>query len=379
MKMKPRLLLLIIFVGIANLTFKVDATVSAKHSLAQQCEANTNIRSIAFSPDNQYVLASWNLGESRLWDIKTGKVAKTWIQSSDSHAIHSVGFSQDGKSAFTAAATNVVIWDVASGNKQQILNLNAEFIDGIDATFVDDGRQIITGEIDGARLWDVSTGNLVYFFPGSIDRGLGERLQISSDGNYLLLNDDEPGKGQNLWNVKTRTIIHTFEYPTEEDFAPDNKTLIVSDSNDELYLFNIPTNKKLKTFPTSTNLGEMVFSPDGKYFLAAHGLRDIELWDVKKSVRLHTFDLLYVRYTFFPDSQRVLVLYSSSQAEQMLRFVVWDVPSNQTIREWSIPLSYGALRGIISNHGKYLWIVADNTIQLLNAQTGELIRHFCVE
>jgi len=253
--MKPGSLLLIAFVSIANLTFNANTLISAKRPPAQQCEAMATIRGFALSPDNQYMLASWNPGEANLWDIKTGNVVRTWTQPSDSHAIHSVGFSPNGKFAFTAAATNVVVWDVATGSKQQILNLNAEFIDGVDATFVDDGRQIITGEIDGAKLWDVSTGNLVYFFPGVIDRGLGERLQISPDGNYLLLDDDEPGKGQNLWNVKTRTIIHTFEYPAEEDFAPDNKTLLVSHLTDshvpegEMYLFDMAKSKKLKTFP----------------------------------------------------------------------------------------------------------------------------------
>ncbi len=42
------------------------------------CEANTYILSIAFSPDDEYVLATWNIGEARMWDARTGLLLRTF-------------------------------------------------------------------------------------------------------------------------------------------------------------------------------------------------------------------------------------------------------------------------------------------------------------
>src|SRR6185369_14272434 len=38
------------------------------------CHAKLGIRSVAFSPDSQLALASWSLGQARLWNIKTGNL-----------------------------------------------------------------------------------------------------------------------------------------------------------------------------------------------------------------------------------------------------------------------------------------------------------------
>ncbi len=376
-------IMIVLFIGSVERSIRADASEFTIDVVAQGCEANTSIRGIAFSPDNQYVLTSWNLGESRLWDIKTGKAVKTWTQPPEQHAIDSVGFSPDGKSALTATDTNVTIWDVATGNKQQTLNLTADNRDGVDAIFAADGKQVITGESDGARVWDSSTGNLIYFFPGRVDREHGKRLQVSSDGTYLVLEDAKPGVGVNLWNIPTRTKIRTFKFPADGAFAPDSKSLMVSNyangQKDELYLLDISANQKLKDFPISTSLIKIVFSPDGRYFLGGHDVYDVELWDIRRTLRLHSFDFVpFLSYTFYPDSQWVLVLYTSSEDNQTLRMVVWDIPSNRTAREWSIPLGqFAATRSSLSNNGRYLGVAAGNTVRLIDAHTGEQIRQLC--
>ena len=296
------MIMAVILIGGINRRIKAVAQASATNTTAtQSCQANATIWSIALSPDNQYVLASWNGGESRLWDIKTGKVVRIWPQNGDE--VTSVGFSPDGKSAFTASRGGVVIWDVGTGDKLKVFNLTADNIDGVDAAFVENGKQILIVESVNARLWDIATGNMVHFFQGFVDHEHGESFQISPDGNYMLLNDYDnvPSKGQNLWNIQMGELIHTFEYPTEEDFAPDGKSLIVSATDDaqkdELYLFDIATNKRLKTFPISTGLGAMFISPNGKYFVAARA-NDVELWDVARAVQLHTFHFVpYLSYT----------------------------------------------------------------------------------
>ena len=349
------------------------------------CEANGTINSITFSPDNHYILTSWNDGEARVWDIKTGKVVKILAQAPVDVAISSVGFSPDDKIAFTANRNNVVIWDVATWTERQVLNLTSDGSEGVEATFINGGQQIFTGEIDGARLWDVSTGKLLYYFPGEIDRGNGQHFQHSPDGSYLFLKDQYPATQTSLWNVQTRSRIRTFDDPRAA-FSPDNKSLIASDYNVdqqvETYQLDIPTNKIVKILPQL--LGEVVtYSPDGKYLVTGqdspYSVSELDLWDAQSIVQLHTFysaspDVV----TFSPDSKRLLFELSDDDF-QTAKIAGWDIPAKQTIGPWSYVLGPNGIPEALyySNDGQYVLIAAGNTLRLLNPRTGEQIRQFC--
>jgi len=74
-----------------------------------------NIVSVAFSPDNQYLLSgSWD-GTMRLWDIKSGKVKKIFH---DGIGVGSVAFSKSMHHVYSIHSTGVIkIWDISTGKE----------------------------------------------------------------------------------------------------------------------------------------------------------------------------------------------------------------------------------------------------------------------
>lgn len=88
-------------------------------------------------------------------------------------------------------------------------------------------------------------------------------------------------------------------------FSPDGKYILASD-NKILMMWDISSEKAIKTFNSSTRL--IVFSPDGRYFLTIHGY-EIVLWDITSDSSLRTFKV-YDNHIWFaafsPDGKYVL-------------------------------------------------------------------------
>ncbi len=74
-----------------------------------------NIVSVAFSPDNQYLLSgSWD-GTMRLWDIKSGKVKKIFY---NDVGVGTVAFSKDMRHLYTTGFGGTIkIWDIINGKE----------------------------------------------------------------------------------------------------------------------------------------------------------------------------------------------------------------------------------------------------------------------
>src|SRR4051812_3267530 len=57
------------------------------------CTSQAYVYSVAVSHDDQWVLASLNLGEVRLWNIETGEVIRTFQHGKEGDLITNVAFS----------------------------------------------------------------------------------------------------------------------------------------------------------------------------------------------------------------------------------------------------------------------------------------------
>ncbi len=295
-------------------------------------------------------------------------------------------FSPDGKLILIATSEQLVLWNRSTGVKMKTFRIGDQTATQIAAMFLPDGKHVLTGQADGARLWDVQTGSVIRAFPGTVDLANGDKIQLSADGSYLLVNDvDESYAGEvNLWAVQTGEKLFTFRYPVDLSFTPDSKKLLVlqTDTNagtNEQYLWNIETHEKVRSFPTTLPISNAVFSPDGKYFLAQYASTSIELWDTENAVKLHTFEFdhyLSGPYGFFPDSRRALITDQLSDGKNVV-LVVWDVFSNHELKTFATP--YVELnQTVFSQDGKYLLFSdPEPIVGLLDMESGKQVRKFC--
>jgi len=129
---------------------------------------------------------------------------------SHARAIRNVGFSPDGRTAFTASLDNTVrLWDVATG--QPIGEPLVHRLQPNVVVFTADCTRVLTGDEAGvAQFWDAATGSRSG--PAMLHGGPVRGLAISSDGRTILatsgttagtyeLRHWDAATGQSLWRM----------------------------------------------------------------------------------------------------------------------------------------------------------------------------------
>lgn len=139
-------------------------------------EQSGNVLSFAFTPDSKHFLAA-SYYDLKYWDPGTGEVVRKF-PGEDSHVVHSVEVSFDGKFALSGDNSGMVkLWDIQSGKLLKIFSGHMGIVNSV--AFSPDGKSALSGSDDGTtRLWDIATGK--------------ERAQLISftDGEWVIMTSE---------------------------------------------------------------------------------------------------------------------------------------------------------------------------------------------
>ncbi len=151
----------------------------------------------------------------------------------ENNAIHSVAFSNDGKTIFTSNKNTIKVWSL-SGKKLQTFTGHSSY----NVVFSPDGKMIASGSSDGTiKLWNID----------------GRELQtFTGHSSYV------------------RCVV----------FSPDGK-MIASVSNDNIIKLWSLDGRELQTFTGhSSSVHSVVFSPDGKMIASGSSDNTAKLWKI---------------------------------------------------------------------------------------------------
>ena len=328
-----------------------------------------------FSTDGRFILGAADVfrtpaGYSWAWNVMTRTVVKpSWLLP-DERSL-AVGYSPEGKIAFTTSFTEVVrAWDLKNGQPVGEPLRHPFRVWSVDISA--DGGIVVTGGADKvARIWDRTGGTA----PVKLDQsGAVFAVAISPDGRHLLT-----GSGDNnarLWNVQSRTQTHrpfmNNYVPYRVAFGAERTVLTKSRdgtrvwelargpeskesqrpvpeyrrtksrdgrtvSNDRVYLdltvevFDANGKPIGKPFrhPDRPILGGMggTISPDGKTLLTVHSAGNAYIWDVddgklrfSSPISTETKDI-----AFLDDGKAITV-----QSDRDGSVVIWDVKTGKS-------------------------------------------------
>ena len=169
------------------------------------------VSSVAFSPDGGYALSgSWG-STITLWDVATGREARTFAGHKE--RVNSIAFSSDGSQIISAARDNTIkLWNVATGREIKAFKGH---IGEINSTkFSKDVQRFVSGGSDGTiRLWDGNTGMEIVKFVSLKD---GEWIVITPEGYY-----NSSRRGHEYLNVRRGNKVYGIDQFYDVFYRPD--------------------------------------------------------------------------------------------------------------------------------------------------------------
>ncbi len=283
------------------------------------------ITTIAFSPDERWVLTKGSQDPAKLWDLTTGRLLQVFhactgalaaelsrdgklvlVYSSHHKSFAACLFraasagsalpfsglperfpgnsvarvSPDGRYLMTTSGKTARLWSTLDGD--ELWSTDDHEIAVTMLAFSPDSSYAMTGGIynESARLWDVKTGR-------QLRRFLGRSFVFDPKGGHLLTMSDDASRlwnietGQEVWRVKARQ--------TSAGFTPDaTRVLTISgdwsmeqDHDNLARLRDVRNGRLLQRFGGHTKqISSVVFSPDGHLLFCGVDDGTGILWDL---------------------------------------------------------------------------------------------------
>jgi len=242
----------------------------------------------------------------------------------------SVDFSPDGKMLSGTCYRNTApVWDVSSG--RLLFSLMKSPSHEVAVSFSPDGKVIATGEYSGKiRLYGSTTGELIRTF-NTLPSAVWE-LDFSPSGDKLTSASFYSGmhlwdiaNSEPLWNYGEKDMLRVLSV----DYHPTGETIAYGTLSDGVMLVDAKTGQLIKHLPITAPMGDVAFSPDGRWLAAGSDDNKIRLWrtadyELVKTLEGHAH---YVNgVAFSPDGS---LLVSGSHDKKV---GIWDVQSGQLVK-----------------------------------------------
>jgi WD40 repeat protein/serine/threonine protein kinase len=284
---------------------------------ALTCEHDSEVWSVAYSPDGHTLASATWTGHAQLRDAATGALLRSLSQAQDALNIFHLAFSPDGKSIAGAGQTLdrtalVTVWETATGRKagDEIRERGVPFVVTYDPSgqyLVREGpghsvqvRSSRDGRVEGLvgrhqrQIWCMA------FSPD------GKRLATASNDDTVQVwpwDAEHPGRAREPELVLTAPVRG---WGSRVAFSADGAWLATGGLEHTVKIWNVQTGKEAETLRGhSGDVWSVAFSRDGRWLASAGEDTTIRIWDARSWKPLHKLrghEGFVVSLAFSPDS-----------------------------------------------------------------------------
>lgn len=359
-----------------------------------------DVNTLDFSTDGKFLAIGYDEGFVRIWDLVDGEqiydpgddIEKDrLLRTLGRHnvtGIDSIKFSPDGRYLLSGGyisrhamrdnnyvlreeddridATEVILWDVSSGQRLQSHYLKYNLGSTVD--FSADGTSYAAsfkdrnpGNTTTINIWSTETGEVLNSITTS--DYMAQSLAFTPDGNYLVAS--YLGRPRIVfWNLETMEaarIVKTHDTIKDLDFSNEGNVFAgITDDDGHVIIWDTKTGSILRTF---TNLegsfANMDMSPDGEYVAGIRNNRMV-VWNVSSGEKILEISSLpkvdsprFAGLQFSPDTQYLAVGVDASKRSS------YSLSSDNYTRARSNNVSFDLIFGLTGTNPVYLWDFQD--------------------
>jgi len=247
-----------------------------------------NIYAMAMSPDGRWLAAGGWMGVSgdiriRLYDFPTGKLVA--LLKGHTNVVLSLAFSPDNRYLVSGSLdNNAILWNVK--RQRRLHTLSGHTHDIYAVAFTPDSKRVVTGSDDHTlRLWQVRNGKHLATLKGHTDKV--KSIAISpQDGTIASGSWDDTIR---LWDGRSGRFIKTLANQGTEvislSFSPDGRYLVsgVDSPPHNCHVYSIPSGQELLIYRGHDNfVPATAISPDGRWAATGGGNnQEIQIWNLR--------------------------------------------------------------------------------------------------
>lgn len=277
------------------------------------------VEDAVISPDGKYFAKSTFQGTT-IYEIQTGKV-KTQLQAA---ALARLRFSADSKYLATGQLTELTLWDVKKGKPIGVWKGTNRRWFRID--FAQDGSKLAACDDKSLRVWDVTTQKLLLTIALPYETA---SLALSCDGTMMAVGGTEAKAEEpryheiKIWQIPSGKLQAVLKGPycivKSLAFSPDGNYLASGLSNQMSQFWDLRKQKELwRQNVRNVDHGILAFSRDGKELFVG-GYHSITVLDATSGTAIKTQDVRGGPITSFTAAAKPgYLLFSQKQGIQSI-------------------------------------------------------------
>ena len=285
---------------------------------------NQGITSLAYSSDNQTIIAGGNDGTVKLWNTQNNEI-KTLNELAQK--ISKIVVSPDGKTIFFFDQEGSIQIADTEGNLTNIL----EAVNVTSFTVSPNEKYIVAGDNQGnLSLW-TKEGNLLKTW--QVHQGNITDIAFSPDNKTIISSGDDTAIAiSSISGKKITTLTNHRSIVNSITFSPNGKIIASGSADNTIKLWSIE-GELIKDIAVNSSVNSLAFSPDGQTLVSGNSNRKITLWNINPHSIKETGTL---RDTLIGHQNKVTSVIYSPDGKSILSgdedgiVKIWDNPAYQT-------------------------------------------------